>query len=258
VRVPSAAGRGARDDDALTETGQVTTGETVIVYRVVRSARRQRTIEIRIDPAGGVIVAAPLHTPRNVLHDLVVRRAAWIVGRTAQHALRGRKRTYISGESLPYLGRELPMFIIEGDVRHPHVTFTGEAFRITVPAGLGTLARASAIEQAIICWYREQAQAYFSQRLEHWSRLAGYAPSVVLVRAQKRLWGSCSADGTVRLNWRLLLAAPDLVDYVLVHELAHVRIKNHGPGFWAEVGRLLPDYKQRRAALRQAGASLTL
>jgi hypothetical protein len=62
----------------------------------------------------------------------------------------------------------------------------------------------------------------------------------------------------VRLNWRLLLAAPDLVDYVLVHELAHVRIKNHGPGFWAEVGRLLPDYKQRRAALRQAGASLTL
>jgi hypothetical protein len=79
-----------------------------------------------------------------------------------------------------------------------------------------------------------------------------------MIRNQRRRWGSCSADGTLRFNWRLVMAPPAIIEYVVVHELAHLRVPNHSPAFWAEVARFIPDYKARRTALRQLGPSLSL
>jgi predicted metal-dependent hydrolase len=80
----------------------------------------------------------------------------------------------------------------------------------------------------------------------------------VLIRAQRQRWGSCGPDGTLRFNWRILMAPPTLIDYVVVHELAHLRYKHHDSAFWAEVSRLLPDYQLRRARLKEVGPRLSL
>jgi predicted metal-dependent hydrolase len=82
-------------------------------------------------------------------------------------------------------------------------------------------------------------------------------PSRVLVRDQRRRWGSCAPDGTLRFNWRILMAPPHVVDYVVVHELAHLSVRNHSSTFWAEVERILPRYREAQATLKQVGPSLT-
>ncbi|RMX18915.1 M48 family peptidase [Vandammella animalimorsus] len=112
-------------------------------------------------------------------------------------------------------------------------------------------ASASAIAQAAQHWLRAQAMALLQQRCAHFAPLMGVAPRrLALTNAQTR-WGSASARGDIRLHWRLAQCAPQLFDYVLVHELAHLHEMNHGPRFWAWVERIQPDYAQHRARLRQ-------
>jgi len=107
-------------------------------------------------------------------------------------------------------------------------------------------------------WYRERAVERLGERTEHWAKVAGRKPTGVLIRDQRQRWGSCSPDGTLRFNWRIVMAAPTLIDYVVVHELAHMQVRTHSPAFWAEVGRLMPDYGIRRALLKEQGPRLRL
>ncbi|MDA1002925.1 MAG: M48 family metallopeptidase, partial [Chloroflexi bacterium] len=91
-----------------------------------------------------------------------------------------------------------------------------------------------------------------------WATRLGWEPRRVIVKAQRRRWGSCARDGTVRLNWRLVMAEPALIDYVIVHELAHLAEPNHGPAFWARVRSALPDCDRLRRRLRDDGARFEL
>ncbi len=104
------------------------------------------------------------------------------------------------------------------------------------------------IEEAL----RREAQPAIEAAVERWSPVLGCRPSRVIVRSYKRRWGSCSADGTLRFNWRLTLLDLSALDYVVVHELAHLRERNHARAFWALVAQALPDFKERRLMLRFA------
>lgn len=106
-------------------------------------------------------------------------------------------------------------------------------------------------------WYKARASERLLVRTEYWAQRAGYAPTAVLVRDQRQRWGSCSPDGTLRFNWRIVMAAPALIDYVVVHELAHLRQRTHSAAFWIEVARLIPDYLLRRSRLKEVGPTLT-
>ena len=105
-------------------------------------------------------------------------------------------------------------------------------------------------------WYRQQAWLYLPLRLRPLAEELGVRPSRITVRSQKTRWGSCSGSRTISLNWRLMLLPSLLVDYVLAHELCHLRHLNHSCRFWALLGTLIPDYRERRFALRQTKASL--
>src|SRR3990170_282249 len=96
------------------------------------------------------------------------------------------------------------------------------------------------------------------QRVECWTKVVELSPTRILIRDQRKRWGSCSADGTLRFNWRLILAPPTLIDYVVVHELLHLRVKNHSRAFWTEMARFMPDYQTRRLALKQIGLRLNI
>lgn len=240
------------------EKGAVQFGTTLIEYSVTRSRRRRKTIEITLDHGEGVLVAAPVHATAEQIRQVVLKRATWIVRRAGDELLRPRRKELVSGESLPYLGRQARLFVRKAEERRTGVEFEHWAFHITVPMGLDGQERRASIEVALVKWYREHAVERLGERTAHWAKVAGWQPSRVLVRDQRQRWGSCSPDGMLRFNWRIVMAAPTLIDYVVVHELVHLQVRTHSPAFWAEVGRLMPDYGIRRALLKEQGPRLTL
>jgi hypothetical protein len=242
----------------MTELGQVRFGTTTIDYRVVRSRRRKKTIEISIDHGEGVLVAAPWATPPGAIRDVVLRRAGWIVQRASQQLLEPAQRGFVSGESLLYLGREVRLIVVAAEAMHVSIRFDHWQFRVSVSAHLDGEERRFAIERAFQRWYRRRAGERLREAVGLWSPLLGATPSKVLVRDQRKRWGSCSPDGSLRFNWRIVMAAPAIIEYVAVHELAHLLHRNHSTAYWAEVERLMPDFKNRRAELKKVGPRLHL
>lgn len=242
----------------MPEYGRVHTPSTTIEYEVRRSRRRRKTLQITLD-ADGVIVAAPLRTPASEVHNFVEQRVPWILRHAEQAMHDAAPRPLGTGETVPYLGREACLSIDSGGGNQPIVQFNPWRFDVTLPAAIPDGARADAIRSALIEWYRVRAGEILRERVDTWwSRLGDDRPSPprVLVRDQRRRWGSCTASGTIRLNWRLVMAAPMLIDYVVVHELTHLRTMNHSPAFWAHVALAIPDYRERRAHLREVGPTL--
>ena len=116
----------------------------------------------------------------------------------------------------------------------------------------------AAIRPAIEAWYRRAAATHAAARLAHFAPQVGRSARKLVIRAQRTRWGSCSARGTISLNWRLMLAPPDILDYVVVHELCHSKEMNHSRAFWERVETILPDYKRRRKWLKENGGALRL
>jgi predicted metal-dependent hydrolase len=234
-----------------------------IEYALVRSPKRKRTLQLTFDVSEGVVVRAPMRASEKYVEDFVKGRAPWITrvkGHTPGNGHHPRPlagRQFVTGETLLYLGRELRLEVTEKRVRKPSVHLGRGVLRVSVPIGLNGQRRPM-VAEALEAWYRERADAYVQTRVERWTSKVGYSPARVIVRDQKTRWGSCSPDGTLRFNWRLVMAEPKLVDYVVVHELAHLGVRDHSWRFWDAVGAVLPDYKELRAKLREAAPYLAL
>lgn len=106
-------------------------------------------------------------------------------------------------------------------------------------------------------WYRAQARWHLTGRIDHFARQHGFVYNSLRINGARTRWGSCNAQrGSLNFTWRLVMAPPEIVDYVVVHELCHLKHPNHSPDFWAEVEGILPDYKQRRKWLKENGLKL--
>lgn len=239
------------------ESGQVRSGDATIEYEVRRSRRRRKTVEIRLD-GGRVAVAAPTRTTAEEIAALVLKRAAWILKHRAEELTRAAPRRSVSGESVPYLGRDVRVVAESSDGEDASVRLAHGLFEVRVPDELSGEDRRERVSDAFERWFRARAEERIPARVVHWSQVTGLQPTGVLIRNQRRRWGSCGADGTLRFNWRLVLAAPALLDYVVVHELAHLAVRNHSADFWQQVEEAMPDHLERRAALRAIGPRLTL
>lgn len=240
------------------EAGSITVEAAEIAYTVVRSKRRKRTIEIRVDPQRGVLVAVPRRTPAAEVAELVRRRAGWILRRASELAHRPEPKQLLSGESLPYLGGQVSLLVEPGEAKHVSVNFDGPGITVFVPGNLDGDERRLAVAAGLERWYRGRAAEDLGARVALWWPVVGSEPRDVLVCDQRRRWGSCSADGMLRFNWRLVQLDPVLIDYVVVHELAHLRVRDHSARFWAEVGRVQPDFALRRQRLRRASGMVVL
>lgn len=113
-------------------------------------------------------------------------------------------------------------------------------------------------EKRLEAIYRKAAREYFPKRVSHYARMLGVTYGKISIRDQKTRWGSCSSEGNLSFNRRLILAPPDVLDYVVIHELCHRKEMNHSKEFWALVESLMPEYKERRKWLRENGNNLTL
>ena len=241
----------------VTEQDSIRFGDATIDFDVRRSSRRRKTIEISVD-SNGVLVAAPMDVPGREVRAFVRKRAPWIIRHRAEAQKRVHNR-FLDGETLPYLGRPARMTFEAAGVEDPEVYFEDGCFRVVEPPGLDGQERVRAIKEAVSNWFFYRAMERLPDDVDRWWPHLAYGPKPrVLVRNQRRRWGSCASDGTIRLNWRLMLLPADLVDYVVVHELAHLRVRNHSPDFWNVVRGVMPDVQVRRRLLREAEKTLPL
>lgn len=213
-------------------------------YLLVRR-RGKRGISLRIDHRGLAVTSALL-TPQKDIDRILFEHERWVLKKLAEWAARPIYVTrWEDGEALPLLGANIRLKLIATE-RLEGVERAGDdllvACRDASPARVAKL---------VIGWYRREALPYLAQRVFHFARLHGYPiPRVMLSNALGR-WGSCNVRREVRLAWRLMKAPPAVIDYVICHELAHLRQMNHSPAFWAEVERMCADYKTLRDALEK-------
>ena len=236
-----------------------------VAFSLVRA--RRRSIGMRIGP-DGLSVRAPRWTSLLEIDQVLLARAQWIVrklheSRERHTHLQQTRIEWCDGAVFPYLGGLLRLRL---DPSHGFSAVGGalveaqggqggpllRELRIALPAD----ASAAQIRDATQAWLMRQAQALFEERLNHFApQLQVHWTRLSLSNADKR-WGSANSDGSIRLNWRLMHFELPVIDYVVAHELSHLRVMNHSPRFWQTVGSVMPDYPERRKQLKDPSAPL--
>ena len=235
----------------------VRVGDTTIEYEVRRSQRRKKTVQIRVDRSG-VKVAAPKRIGKSELQAIVRKRASWILKQIASVS-EAQPLLFVSGETLPFLGRNVPMIIQSADVDSLEVRLDLWNFQVTTPLTFSDDERPEAIRLAVVGWYTDRATETLASSVDRWWPTLGRGQkSRILIRDQRHRWASCSYDGTLRFNWRVVMLEPPLIEYIVVHELAHLTHLNHSKDFWALVYDTMPEAPESRRRLREAAWTLSL
>jgi predicted metal-dependent hydrolase len=206
-----------------------------------------------------VVLLAPVGIPVDRLDRVVHRKARWIVGKLRRGASLPTSlppREFVSGETFRYLGRQYRLRVASEGSRRPSVSLRGGWLLVRVPGGLEGPERAEAVQQALVGWYRLHATERLPERVTFWSERFDIPMPTVLIRDQTKRWASCDRKRVMRFNWRIIQASMTLVDYVVVHELVHLSHREHTRDFWSVLGKAMPDYEHRRAALRLLGNAL--
>lgn len=213
-------------------------------YRLIRS--RRKTIAICIGRDGEVVVRAPLKADRRRIDAFVQEKQGWIEEKSSQMAENAAARRgfrVAPGSALPLLGKEYP--VLPGE----RVAFDGKSFFLPDEAF-------ETLKPKIIRLYQSIALKVVSERMNDYVRQTGLTPSGVRIGSANTRWGSCSGKNRLSFSWKLILAPPEQVDYVIVHELAHTREHNHSPRFWKLVAQILPDYQLRQKKLKTVAHEL--
>ena len=212
--------------------------------------RRRRTIGIRVDERG-LRVAAPRRAPWRDIEDFLREKAVWILEKLDERAAAGTPITVFgeSGECLPFFGREVELALSAGRKK---VALEGNFLNLSLPQPH----RRGAVRKMLIEWMKSRAREHFAARTAHYAaRLDLPAPPVAVSGARTR-WGACTSDGRIRFTWRLAMLDPELGDYVVAHEVAHLVELNHSGRFWALVEWLYPHWREARGRIERAALVL--
>lgn len=219
----------------------------IAISQVIRS--RRRSIGLEITPDARLIIRVPLRARAGVVEDIVDKKQQWIIRKLADARQRqdmSMRHEFREDEIFLFLGREYPLRLVDGT--GPVLAFNQSFLLSRHYVSYG--------RQAFIRWYREQAAQIFPRRLRYFCRMSGQACRRLSIGAARHRWGSCSRGGAIRLNWRLVMAPPEIIDYVIAHETAHLIRQDHSPRFWREVERLYPGHARAGAWLRRNGSTL--
>jgi len=256
---------------------EVLLGDAVVAYALQRA--RRRTIGFTVG-ADGLSVRAPSWVTLGAVDAALRGKADWILRKLAEtrerhERLQGDRVVWADGAELPYLGEPLRVVLDPGHqfagkggalveleaASGPAATPSDEAAKPETPAvqgarralhiGLPHSASPAQIRDAVQAWLMRDARRHFTERLNHFAPQLGVQWASLRLSSAQTRWGSAKSDGSIRLNWRLLHYRPAIIDYVVVHELAHLRVMDHSPRFWDTVATVVPDYADLRRHLRK-------
>ncbi|HVZ44087.1 MAG TPA: SprT family zinc-dependent metalloprotease [Ramlibacter sp.] len=238
---------------------QALLGHVVIEYQFKRAKRR--SIGFSIAPEG-LTVTAPRWVPLAEIDEAVRKKAAWITARLGDareraERIEAARIQWKEGASFPFLGEDV---IVVLDPRHGFheagamLNTEADALpgvpRHALHVGLPQSAEPKQIRDAVQAWLMRQARRVFAERLDHFAPRLGVRWKRLSLSSAGTLWGTAKQDGSIRLNWRLVHFRMPVIDYVVAHELSHLREMNHSPRFWDTVRSVMPDYEELRGQLK--------
>lgn len=228
-------------------------GTETITINIIRSKRK--TVCLRIKQDGTVEVRGPRMMPDSYVREFIQSKADWIIQKRKEVALQQSKKrahTYQSGDIFGYLGEEYVLTLAAAGRKRIEVV--QEERKIILHT---TSFEAKAVEKYLKEWYKKQATDYIEERVKYYKQIIPGKVASVLMENRKGRWGSCNSHGELTFNWRLMMAPPEIIDYVVVHELCHLRHMDHSKEFWNAVGSVLPDYKNKIKWLKDNGGGLS-
>lgn len=211
---------------------------------------KRRTIALIIERDGTLTVRAPMRASHALIESFIQQKANWIM--RAREKLKNLKpipaRRYVDGELFLFLGSSFDLKLVRQ--QRPSLQFDNG---FTLSKNLQQKGG-----QYFTRWYKERAYEIISERVQEYAQRYDFTPKRVRISSARTRWGSCSADGTLNFTWRLVMSPLSVIDYVVVHELAHLRVRDHSSRFWKLVESIYPEYKKQRKWLRENGEKLNL
>ena len=226
-----------------------TSQPAVHIDQLIRSKRR--TISLEIDHDGSLIVRAPHHAPIEEIYTLVNSKKNWIIKKqnlAYEMSQEAPPKQFADGEMFLYLGESHPLKIVADQV--DPLVLNGHFLLAAESQGTA--------RQVFEKWYRKQAAQVIKPRAAFLAEQNGFTYSVIRINAAKTRWGSCGPKGSLNFPYRLVMAPEDVIDYVIVHELVHLRTRDHSKSYWRAVQGIMPDYKSRLNWLQENGHRLSL
>ena len=221
-------------------------------YELLRSRRRSMTFSV--SPAG-LSVRAPFGMPQYTIEAAVQEKGPWIVRKLSgmqqrEERMAALKMDWQAGAQLAYLGGTLQVRVDPQAAKHVLIGSDEAENTCVLSLALPVTASDKKIRDTTQKWLAQQATQHYTMRMNHYAPMLGVTWKTLALTNANTRWGSAKADGSIRLHWRLMQFSPEVIDYVVVHELSHLRELNHSPRFWATVASVLPDFEVRQKQLK--------
>ena len=230
-------------------------GSHTVHYALRRSARRSHGFMINDD---GLHVTSPRQSTLADIDNAIRAKQHWILTKLFERSERQAQRVqrlpfeWVDGARLPYLGADIVLRLEAAPRSHCRFDANARELRVGITPGLAEWQ----IRERVKLWFQDEARRLFGERLDRYAPQVGVRYGAYALSSAGTRWGSCTVTGNIRLNWKLVHYPLALLDYVVVHELAHLREMNHSPRFWAVVGEVFPDYDGAKAALKKRSVEM--
>ena len=238
---------------------QIKIGKQTIDYEIIRSDRK--SIGIIVDKDSNLVIRAPIKTDKEKIKEVISDKSEWILEKlekVGEIKPAPKPKEFLSGEKLSYLGRKYRLKVKPADIDKARIKLYQGRFLIDYPKAFegDDGKRISVIRDALTEWYRGKAKIKIKERVDKYREELGVKPNSIKIKNQKTRWGSCSSLDNLNFNFKIIMAPMSIVDYIVVHELAHLIYDNHSREFWQTIKSIIPDYEERREWLRINGRRL--
>ena len=235
--------------------------DTIISYSINKKSNL-KNITIKVKYPDIITVSSPKSVNNEFIHDLVLSKGKWILNKLKEFKIKETKNPpilLIDGDLIPYLGNYYRLNVHkETNIIKCSLIFEEDKFIAKVPYNISSDKQYIELKKLLVNWYLTEGSKLIKERLSIYSKKLNLYPKSITLKEQKTSWGTCSSKGNIYINWKILLAPLDVIDYVLVHELCHLKHMNHSKEYWQLVSTIFPNYKEKRNYLKENSLKLNI
>jgi predicted metal-dependent hydrolase len=219
--------------------------------------RKRKTLVIQMEPLEKILVLSPIGLSEDYIIEKVLSKGEWILKKLAAFkdtGLLNLKKQFVTGELFLFLGKDHKLqVLLNRNIVRPKVELVQNNIFIFSP-----LKEREILKEALQKWMKKEANKIIPRKVDYFKKILMAEPAQIKIKEQKRRWGSCSSRGNIYFNWRIIMAPHQVIDYIVVHEIAHLIHRNHSPVFYKLVESIIPDYKTRKKWLKDFGTRLDI